>query len=104
MDYWKEVRIHRHVSYDDFVTALDGRRIWLFSARGERSFWDAPFSDDDVLLFGPESRGLPPELLERSAERVLRIPIRAETRSLNLASAAAIALYEALRQTGSRPG
>lgn len=102
MDYWEGVEYTRHVAYDDFRAAVEGRTLWMLSTKGERTLWEADFSPGDVLLFGPESRGLPEDLLARDPERVLRIPMRAGTRSLNLATAAGVALYEALRQTGFR--
>lgn len=100
MDYWEALELHRHVAYADFRAATAGRPVWMFTTRGERSFWDAEYRPGDVLLFGPESRGLPQELLQREPERCLRIPLREPARSLNLATAVGIALYEALRQIG----
>jgi tRNA (cytidine/uridine-2'-O-)-methyltransferase len=98
MDYWDRVAVHRHVTFEDFEEQLGGRRLWLFSTRGERSHWDAEYAADDVLLFGSESRGLPAELLAARRGHVLRIPMRAGERSLNLGSSAAVGLYEALRR------
>jgi tRNA (cytidine/uridine-2'-O-)-methyltransferase len=98
MDYWEQVTLHRHVNYDDFLAAVPGRTVWMFSTKGERFHWDVEYSAGDVLLFGPESRGLPASLLQSDPARVLRIPMRPEARSLNLGTSVAIALYEALRQ------
>jgi tRNA (cytidine/uridine-2'-O-)-methyltransferase len=103
MDYWDHLELHRQVSYPDFRAVNEGSRIWMLSTRGVCPLWEAEFQDGDVLLFGPESRGLPAELLEADPARTLRIPLRAPARSLNLSTAVAIALYEALRQTGWRP-
>jgi tRNA (cytidine/uridine-2'-O-)-methyltransferase len=103
MDYWEQVTLHRHVNFDDFLVALPGQRVWMLSTHGTRSHWDAEFAAGDVLLFGPESRGLPAEMLARDPERVLRIPMRPDVRSLNLATSVAITLYEALRQLRWRP-
>jgi tRNA (cytidine/uridine-2'-O-)-methyltransferase len=100
MDYWASVELHRHITYDDFTEAAHGRRVWGFTTRGADSLWDVAFAADDVLLFGPESRGLPEALLTALHPRIVRIPMRTGTRSLNLSSAAAAGLYEALRQTG----
>ena len=100
MDYWEGVEYTRHVSYADFASAVEGRTLWMLSTKGERTHWEAEFSPGDVLLFGPESRGLPEDLLATSPGRVLRIPMREGVRSLNLATSVGIALYEALRQTG----
>lgn len=100
MDYWEGVDYRRHVSYGDFRAEVGGRTVWMLSTKGERTLWDAAFSPGDVLLFGPESRGLPADLLAADPARVLRIPMLPAARSLNLATAVGIALYEALRQTG----
>lgn len=104
MDYWEQTEVHRHTSYDDFRAAAASGTIWMLSTRGERSLWDARFQPGDALLLGPESRGLPAELLAADSRRVLRIPMRSGARSLNLGTSAAVVLYEALRQTGSHPG
>ena len=98
MDYWQEVDVRRHVAYDDFAEAVAGRRVWMLTTKAERTIWDADFRPGDVLLLGPESRGLPETLLAAAPERCLRIPMVPSARSLNLGSSASIALYEALRQ------
>lgn len=103
MDYWERVDVHRHVAFREFRESIDHRPLWMFSTRGEVSLWEADFAADAVLLFGPESRGLPDDLLKRDPSRTVRIPMLAGTRSLNLASAVGIALYEALRRTGWSP-
>ena len=100
MDYWDAVEVHRHVAYDDFAAVVKGRRLWMLSTKGARTIWDADFAADDVLLFGPESRGLPDALLAADPDRCLRIPMVDGARSLNLATAVGITLYEALRRTG----
>lgn len=100
MDYWNEVDLRRHVAWEDFAEAVEGRTVWMLTTKAERTIWDASFSPGDVLLLGPESRGLPEALLETAPERCLRIPMVPAARSLNLGSSASIALYEALRQTG----
>ncbi len=102
MDYWQQVEYHVHVAWEDFAAAVDGRRIWMFTTKTERSFWEVEFAPGDVLLLGPESRGLPDDLLARAPEHHVRIPMRPETRSLNLSTAAGVALYEALRQVRAR--
>jgi tRNA (cytidine/uridine-2'-O-)-methyltransferase len=72
--------------------------LFLLSTKGGQSYWDRDFTEEEVwLVFGPETRGLPDGMLAENAERVLRIPM-VGTRSLNLATAAAIVLYEAVRQ------
>jgi tRNA (cytidine/uridine-2'-O-)-methyltransferase len=103
MDYWDDVDHTHHADWADFVTAVAGRRIWMLTTTAERSFWDADFAPGDVLLFGPESRGLPADLLAGDRARCLRIPMRADARSLNLATAVGIVLYEALRRANEAP-
>lgn len=98
MDYWGNVTSHRHVAWEDFVEATVGRRVWMLTTRADRTLWEADFAPGDVLLFGPESRGLPEHLLEADPERCIRIPMLPSARSLNLSTAVGIALYEALRQ------
>ena len=104
MDYWDDVDYTHHVAWSDFAAAVAGRRVWMLTTKADRALWDADFAPGDVLLFGPESRGLPADLLARDPERCLRIPMRPGARSLNLATAAGIALYEALRQASPRTG
>jgi tRNA (cytidine/uridine-2'-O-)-methyltransferase len=98
MDYWQHVDPHRHINYADFEEEMAGNRLWLFSTHATTDHWDAEFRDGDALVFGPESRGLPGDLVTAAGSRALRIPMWGEVRSLNIASAAAVALYEALRQ------
>ncbi len=103
MDYWEDVDYTHHVAWSDFETAIAGRRIWMLTTKAGRTLWDADFAPGDVLLFGPESRGLPAALLAADPSRTLRIPLLPTARSLNLSTAVAITLFEALRQTGWRP-
>jgi tRNA (cytidine/uridine-2'-O-)-methyltransferase len=100
LDYWPHLR-WRAVDHLDEVAAVLGRdRLWLFSTKVRTPYTTAAYRAGDALVFGPESRGLPPALLEARADRALTIPIRPEARSLNLANAVAVALFEAVRQTG----
>lgn len=103
MDYWDHLELHRHVNYADFDGWRGERRLWMLTTRSERDLWDARFQPDDVLLFGPESRGLPDDLLSADPARTLRIPMVAGARSLNLGSSVAVALFEALRQLAHPP-
>ena len=103
MDYREHLELHHHVSWDDFRAATSPSRHWYLTTRGERSLWEADFRAGDVLLFGPESRGLPADLLAADLSRGLRIPLLPTARSLNLSTAVAVVLFEALRQSGWRP-
>ena len=101
MDYVDHVEVARHASFEAFRAATPGRLI-LFTTRGDRSPYDFDFLSDDILLFGKESGGVPAEVAAMSSAK-LRIPIRPQVRSFNLATSAALALGEALRQTGELP-
>jgi tRNA (cytidine/uridine-2'-O-)-methyltransferase len=107
LDYWHLVDVKTHATLDDAERAIDaelpfGRipRRYLFSGHAERSYLDVRFELGDVLIFGKESVGLPQELLQQRASDVVGIPMSGLVRSHNLANSVAIALYEALRQTG----
>lgn len=101
MDYVEQVSITRHPDWDAFRAATPGRLV-LLSAHGDQSLHDMEFRPDDVLLMGSESAGAPP-LVHDAASATLRIPIAPGLRSLNVSVAAAMALSEALRQTGQFP-
>jgi len=103
MDYIDHVAIERHAGFDAFRAAAGARRLVLFTTKSSQSLYDFPFMADDILLFGKESAGVPPTVAEACHTR-LRIPIRPQVRSMNLASSVALALGEALRQTGGLPG
>jgi len=84
-------------------TALAPQRVWAFTARAQRSFADVAYAPADVLLFGPEPTGLTPEVLaDPHVTAALRIPLLPARRSMNLANAAAVVVYEAWRQHGYR--
>jgi tRNA (cytidine/uridine-2'-O-)-methyltransferase len=101
LDYWEYVELHVHKCWDDFVAAAAPRALWFFSKRATRSYAAARFQQDDFLIFGPETRGLPQAMLDAHAERALRIPMMGTAvRSLNLSNAVSIVLYEGLRQLG----
>lgn len=105
LDYrhWADVR--NHDSLSDFVLSAAPARIWAFSQHGDRSYTEVEYRPGDALLFGPESQGLPEEVLnEEKIDDLVRIPMLARSRSLNLANALAIAVYEAWRQLGFSGG
>lgn len=102
MDYIDHVAVTRHGGFAAFRKAAAGRRIVLLTTRASQSVYDFTFAPDDVLLLGKESAGVPQDVAALADAR-LRLPIRPEVRSLNLATAAALVLGEALRQTGSLP-
>jgi tRNA (cytidine/uridine-2'-O-)-methyltransferase len=99
LDYWDSVAVAPHPSFDHFLEQAGHPRLWLFTTGASRSLFDADFRPGDALVFGSETRGLSSELLARFPDRHLGIPLRADhVRSLNLSTAAGIALYEALRK------
>lgn len=101
MDYIDYVEVARHSSFDDFRQATPGRLI-LFTTKGDDSLYEYSFRPDDILIFGKESGGVPADIATACDAR-LRIPIRPEVRSFNLATSAALALGEVLRQTEGMP-
>ena len=101
LDYWPEVQLTRHQDLQSLYQSLTTSRFIYFTTRAERLYTEWSFQPADCLVFGPETRGLPLELLRENWDRCLRIPMfNPNVRSLNLATAAGIVLFEALRQTG----
>ncbi len=100
LDYWYHVEIVQHPSFAAFWETVDPTRVWLASTKAVRNHTTACYREGDYLIFGKETAGLPEELLERYLDRSLRIPMLPNRRSLNLSSAAAVVVYEALRQLG----
>jgi tRNA (cytidine/uridine-2'-O-)-methyltransferase len=99
LDFWPAVDLRLHATLDDFEAALAGSRLILFSAHVQTPYTAIAYQPGDCLLFGNESSGLPASLLQRHQERAVTIPMPSgKVRSLNLATAAGICLYEALRQ------
>ena len=103
MDYWPRLRLTVHDDTGALLSKSDREDRWLFSSKGERRLWDAAFREGDWLVFGSETRGIDDAILREDPGRVVRIPQAEGERCLNLATAAGIALYEALRQITSKP-
>lgn len=100
LDYWDQVSLTRHLDLDALKSALPGSRFVYFTTKSTRPYTAWSFADGDCLVFGPETRGLPRDVLEASPESCLTIPMaNPAVRSLNLATSVGIALYEAIRQT-----
>lgn len=102
MDYIDHVAVARHTDFEAFRASIAPRRLILFTTKSRHSAYDFDYRPDDVLLFGKESAGVPVAIAEACHARV-RLPLRPQVRSMNVATAAAIALGEALRQTSSLP-
>lgn len=103
MDYIDHVTIARHAGFGAFRATVGPARLLLFTTKSRQSAYAFEFAADDILLFGKESAGVPAAVADTCDAR-LRIPMRPQVRSMNLATSAALALGEALRQTGSLPG
>ena len=101
LDYWQYVDLRVHKCWDQFLESSSAKNIRYFSKRATRSYTGANYGDDDYLVFGPETRGLPDEMLVANECFCYRIPMMGSgVRSLNLSNAVSIVLYEALRQLG----
>ncbi len=101
LDYHEFVDVQQHDSLSDLLNMLPSSRLLAFTTRGASAYHEWQYRDDDILLFGPETRGLPEDLLQTlPPEQRIRIPLRPGNRSLNLSNAVAVAVYEAWRQHG----
>ncbi len=102
LDYWPYVKLVVHESLDDFLQKYEGRRMYLATTKGGSLYTEAQFRDEDMILFGKETAGLPRDLIKSRESEAIRIPMVAETalRSLNLSNSVNIVLFEALRQMG----
>ena len=101
LDYHEYARVSVHDSLDDCLDAIGQPRVHAFTTRGHTRHVDARYADGDALLFGCETTGLPAEVLDAVPEtQHMRLPMRPDSRSLNLSNAVAVAVYEAWRQLG----
>ena len=99
LDYHEYAEIRVHASLESCLDTLDSKDVYAFSTRGRRRFDEVHYSDNSVLLFGPETRGLPQPVLDRfDSAHVVNIPMLANSRSLNLSNAVAVAIFAAWRQ------
>ncbi len=99
LDYWSHVDVRIHDTLELALKEVPGR-LRLFTTKAPRLYTELTYREGDALIFGKETKGLQEELLVRHSEECVRIPMLGETRSLNLSNAAAIAIYEGLRQNG----
>ena len=100
LDYWHLLNITYYKNLDDFFERTTGGNYYFCTTKAPHCYSDCEFKDGDYFFFGKETKGLPESLLSANLDRCIRIPMRKETRSLNLSNSVAIVLYEALRQTG----
>lgn len=100
LDYWHQVKIYLHDSFDDLLGEYPEGRFFFFSTRGKRPYSDFSYRWDDFLVFGKETAGLPERILRANEEFTLRIPMIPGCRSINLSNSVAVVVFEALRQQG----
>ena len=101
LDYHDWATVQEYASFVEFMNTLQPQRIFACSTKGQTCYATPIYQAQDTFLFGPETRGLPPEILNQlPAQQIIRIPMRAGNRSLNLSNAVAITIYEAWRQLG----
>ncbi len=104
LDYWPYVTVANHANWETFLEWERPAELYFFSKRATRSYFEVQFPKPVYLVFGSETKGLPQDLADRHPDRFLKIPMRTHiVRSLNLAQAAGIVLYEALRQNRFHP-
>jgi tRNA (cytidine/uridine-2'-O-)-methyltransferase len=101
LDYHEYAEVQRHTSFDTYIIGMQPKRLFGFSTKGKRHAFEVEYQPGDAFLFGPETRGLPQEIRDGLGEEsVLRLPMQPTNRSLNLANAVAVVVYEAWRQVG----
>lgn len=102
LDYWQHVQVEVHESLDDFMRTHEGKSMYLATTKGGCIYSDVEFKDEDMILFGKETAGLPKDFIAAHEDKAIRIPMSEDTRlrSLNLSNCANIILFEALRQQG----
>lgn len=100
LDYWSLLDVHYHNSFEELAEQYPGSRFFMATTKASKRYCDIQFQENDFIVFGKETAGLPRELLEKYAETNIRIPMleNPHARSLNLSNSVAIVLFEALRQ------
>ncbi|HLW73981.1 MAG TPA: tRNA (uridine(34)/cytosine(34)/5-carboxymethylaminomethyluridine(34)-2'-O)-methyltransferase TrmL [Gammaproteobacteria bacterium] len=105
LDYHEMAVVQEHADFDAFIKAVKPARLFAVSTRGARRYTEMQYRADDAFLFGPETRGLPQAMLDAlPPDRVLRLPMQPDNRSINLSNAVAVLVYEAWRQNGFQGG
>ena len=105
LDYHEYATVKTHENWDECLRQFSGRRVFALTTKGSMRYSEVAFQRDDVFVFGPETRGLPVEVLAQFDEsRRIRLPMRAESRSLNLSNSVAVVVFEAWRQSGFEGG
>ena len=99
MDYWFALDVQRYMNFEEFQERHPGAKIWMATTKAKHVYTEVAYGPDDYIMFGKESAGIPEEILVEHEEPCIRIPMLPSIRSLNLANAVSIVLYEALRQS-----
>ena len=100
MDYWDKLDVKRYINYNDFLEKNPGAHIFYATTKAKHVYTEVKYDDNDYIMFGKESAGIPEEILIEHPDDCIRIPMLPEIRSLNLSNSVNIVLYEALRQNG----
>jgi tRNA (cytidine/uridine-2'-O-)-methyltransferase len=101
LDYHEWTQVNQHEGFEEFVQSTEFHNIYAFTTRGSRNYSEITYQKNDVLMFGPETRGLPAQILDsRTIHQKVRLPMLEHSRSLNLSNTVAIAVYESWRQLG----
>lgn len=98
LDYWESVDLHKVPSLEQLQSEHKDAKFYYLTTKTDKSFFDVEFNEGDFLVFGPETRGLPADILEENINTSITIPMLAGQRSLNLSNSVSIVLYEAIRQ------
>lgn len=98
LDYWPRLDHTEYDSFEDFLDRNNKPRVWMATTKAHQVYSDVSFGTDDYIMFGPESRGIPEEILVSAEQDCIRIPMLEDERSINLCNSVSIVLYEALRQ------
>jgi len=100
LDYWDKIRVYEYDDFQDFLDKNINLNMYFIETMGNKLYSEAVFNENDYLIFGSETKGLPQKLINEYIEHVIKIPMIGEARSLNLSVSVGIVLYEALKQTG----
>ncbi len=98
LDYWDKVKLYFHDSLEDLIALYPDQKVYYCTTKSEKSYHKLNYQQGDIFIFGPESRGIPEDILGQNPEYCITIPMHDEIRSINLCNSVAIILYEGLRQ------
>jgi len=100
LDYWHLLDLHIYANWESFITQKGHLPLYFIETKGEQYYHEFQYPEDSYFIFGSETKGIPESILKQHWDKVIKIPMRSDARSLNLSNAAAIVIYEALRQHG----